>query len=191
MDSIEKDIRGTGRDSCIYLYFQNSEDHQPTVSDILINLLKQLLQQQQTEAIKGELKDKYDYWCRTKIFPGSSDYLDLFKAEIADLGTVYLVIDALDNCQSEQTRNEMHKLVKQLPSNVRTLFTTRTAIGLELSRPQKLHVVPDKDDITNYVKWRIQNDFMRRRIEGLDPMFERVIIREIIAASKGMSVQPL
>lgn len=195
INSLEKEFCENDDIACIYVYFQDGED-QPTSTDIFISLLKQLLRQQKHAIAAEGLKTKYQDWCDQKILPNKAttgEYLDLFKAQVATFETVYLVVDAFDNCQNssvERTQDKLQEAIEQLPNNIRVLVTSRLSWDARwvLKSWQALLVTPHDDDIEVYLNSRIKHDrAMQQKIkEASDPNFQRTIISEITMATRGM-----
>ena len=190
IDHLQKNVCRNRLSACIYLYFQGSGETKPTLTDIFVNLLVQLLQQKSSEHVEDILKAQYQIWSRTRVFPSPSDFESMLQAEISTFGTVHLVIDALDDFEQEETRRRVVEIVNSLPSNVNTLITSRTGwlLGRELEADQELQIVPKADDIAKYVRSRISNDEVMRREVLLNTRndIEQDIINSITTASKGM-----
>ncbi|KAH6683643.1 ankyrin repeat-containing domain protein [Plectosphaerella plurivora] len=186
--SLLKEPCDTGDFAVTYLYFRDGQGL--TLDNILISLIKQLVQQQKSDAVVSLLKEKYLHWCHTRIFPESTEYEDMLKSAALVFTTVYLVIDALDSLPNEALTNDIIDVLKDLPSNVRVLFTSRTGWlpGQDIGQRQELAVVPSAADVRKYVKSRIQGDeVMRRALAKEDgPGFEETMVQQIISASEGM-----
>lgn len=166
-------------------------------ADILISLLKQLLQQAGSNGTISEvLKAKYKFWCDQKILPNKAstdEYLDFFKAQVTAFKMVYLVIDAFDNIQNsscKKTQDKLQEAIKELPSKVKILLTSRNSWHgrWDFKSCQELTVEPRDDDIEKYVKYRIEkNRAMQKKVkEASYPNFQYTITSKIMKATGGM-----
>lgn len=162
IDSLDNQCRQTLDTICIYLFFHEKDATAPLASNIWASLILQLLQKQAPGGIANDLKSEFnDCLQRSHSLPPSR-YHWLFKAQASIFKTVYLVIDGLDNCPNsscEPTQRLVLDAIKDLPSNVRTLVSSRTDLDIRRLKPsQTLVVTPQKQDIIGYVKARIESD---------------------------------
>ena len=98
----------------------------------------------------------------------SSEYFHMFTTQAAIFKTVYLVIDALNICQSisrENTWKDLRRALGNLPSTVRVLVTFRDSmnpVDSSLSEigggGKELLVTPTEQDLATYVRRRIEQD---------------------------------
>lgn len=166
VDFIEKQIQGQDEVACIYFFFQ-AEKHPVPLTRIWATLLTQLLSANSSN-IASALKKKFTDPYKRSAALDSSEYFDLFKAQVATVKTVYLVIDALDSCQNaprEATLKGFQKALADLPDNVRILFTSRdNYIGKDIGAHQELSITPREADVSAYVKNRIADDRRLRSV---------------------------
>ncbi|RTE71897.1 hypothetical protein BHE90_013705 [Fusarium euwallaceae] len=162
IDYLEKQHRQRKDAICVYLFFHEKDATTPLATSIWASPILQLLQKQAPGGIAEELTSEFNK-CLQGSYPlHPSRYFDLFKAQANTFKTVYLIIDGLDNCPNsphESTQQQVLNAIKDLPTNVRILVSWR--IGLDTHHPeasQILPVVPEKSDITAYVKSRIEGD---------------------------------
>lgn len=172
------------------MYFQDGEDHQPALNDVLINLATQLLRQQPSDNVGAEWKDMYNAWWRTRIFPDATSYEKIVRSEMSKFRVVYIVIDALDNYSDKRQRNALLEFIKRLPGNCKVLVTSRTGwLPIRKFGAQyQMEVIPNKSDIDTYVENRIQNDESLRLAisEESCQTFRESISDSISMVSKGM-----
>ncbi|KAK4084332.1 uncharacterized protein Triagg1_812 [Trichoderma aggressivum f. europaeum] len=143
------------------------EKHAVPLRRIWATLLTQLLSANPSN-ITSALKEKFTDPFRRSAALDSSEYFDLFKAQVATVKTVYLIIDALDSCQNaprEATLKGFQKALVDLPDNVRILFTSRdNYIGKDVGAHRELSITPREADVLTYVKNRIADDGRLRSV---------------------------
>jgi Cdc6-like AAA superfamily ATPase len=139
-----------------YVYYNyKSEADQDTVS-ILAAILKQLLQSRPS-ALGPVERLRQEHACRgTK--PSLNDILDTLQDVLAQYSHVYIVVDALDECQSETRRQllpKLHELQKR--TDVRLMATSRFVPHIEDDFKQsiRLEVRSSKEDVKRYVAGQI------------------------------------
>ncbi|KAL6829146.1 ankyrin repeat-containing domain protein [Trichoderma sp. SZMC 28015] len=166
IDFIEKQIQSQDEAACIYFFFQ-AEKHAVPLARIWATLLTQLLSANSSN-MASALKNKFTSPFKRSAALDSSEYFDLFKAQVATVKTVYLVIDALDSCQNaprEATLKGFLKALVDLPDNVRILFTSRdNYIGKDIGANRELSITPREADVSTYVKNRIADDRRLRSV---------------------------
>lgn len=191
VDSLEEESKDKDTHACIYLYFQDGDNRQPPATEILVNLVTQLLQQQErlSEDVTTLCKDKYRIWWQTSDFPEASDYEEMLKAEASSYEAVYLVLDALDNYHHKESREELLGIISRLPDNIKILITTRTGWlpGRDLNAQHIIRATPNRNDVDIYVRTRIQNDdVLRQKMAKVNSLTLDQIVADIMAASHGM-----
>lgn len=181
---------------CIDLLFHKTEYKAPLMPDIWGGLLLQLLQSQGPRGIANELVLEFDKCLRGMYALHPSRYLALFKAQAKTFSRVYLVIDGLNDCPSspdEKTQQELLNAIGELPSNVKTLVTSRTDLPIYRSKAsQTLLVTPRQSDVVAYTKSRIEGDPNLYQVLKEDQQIDW-LTQSIadLASTSGMSVSPL
>ncbi|KAL1877362.1 hypothetical protein VTK73DRAFT_8657 [Phialemonium thermophilum] len=198
--SLELESEGADGIACIYIYFQSGAEHQASFTSILICLLRQLFQRRQSIELLEALRSMCKDWWELHKPPRSEAFVQLFRDGLATFQTVYLVLDALDNCQNspvEPTRDRLHEEIRTLPPNVMILVTSRDGwqVGRDLGADRELRITPQRSDVENYVRSRIKNhDILRREVARSDGIrFEQSIVGVVTRAalSSSMYVPPL
>ncbi|KAF4342049.1 hypothetical protein FBEOM_3980 [Fusarium beomiforme] len=176
--------------ACIYTYFRGT---QTRIESIVLDLLKQLLQQQKTDELAKDLSDKYIDWCRHRKYPSLQEYQLLLITLCKSFSQVYLVIDGLDNCidsNHEKTRELVEALIRSLRGYLKILVTSRSDVLCEdIIKPDAtLRVVPRDGDIRLYVESRIDNKLSIRENtnQSETPVLRNEIIERVTDATKGI-----
>lgn len=196
IDSLEKDASGGANNACVYVYFSNSEDSGLNFGDIFISLTLQLIHHHVDSANSSmdSLKKMYNNRRYGKVFHTGHDYLDMFASQAAAFDHVFLVFDALDNCEdsaNERTQELLHKaIIKQLPTNVKILATSRSSPSSLWRRggTNVLSIKADPADLAAYVHDRIEtHGHMESLInEHPDANFKMTVIQKVIQATSDM-----
>lgn len=194
IDSLEKGPPDAANNACVYVYFSNSEEQQQFhFADIFISLTLQLIHRGGDSSIET-LRSIYNNRRYGKVFHVGDDYVDMFAAQTTAFDKVFLVFDALDNCDNstkERTRELLQKaIIKQLPSNVKVLATSRWApSGLwKREGSKELAVKADQADLAAYVQDRIDS---HGHMQGLinehpDANFKMTVTEKVVQATGGM-----
>ena len=176
--------------ACFYLNWQESR----TTTDIIANLLKQLLERNPTLA--KEIKDLYEqYQERRETRLSSKDISQLFHREASQISSFFIILDALDECIGGETSStkilfELGKIPK-----VRLMIT---------GRPGVEHVVLSKCKDTATLEIRGSDEDIRKAIDTQlnttthsvfgameeDPTLRSAILDAIVTKARGMYYPP-
>ncbi len=148
--------------SIIYFYFDFQSREKQLVQGLLSSMVAQLNQNNQTF---GLLEAFYNSHSRGKLRPTLQDLKDLIRRMIDKSGSVYLFIDALDECEE---RKELLEILQELRSwnqgNIHTLATSRRETDIEASLAIiatdsiSLEESVIQEDILSFVRHQLQHD---------------------------------
>lgn len=174
VDHLEHHIKKENQAAaCVYVYFNDAVANEQDAVKLFANILMQLVQQQKADRTAGEVK-------KLETLPGRVSYISfeewihLVNAEVELFATVFLVIDALNECQDNldnSARQVFLKGILQLGWKVKILVTSRPASALErkFSADQQLKIETDPADLKLYVLSRIrQNEDIQKYLEKLE-----------------------
>jgi hypothetical protein len=176
--------------ACFYLNWQESR----TTTDIIANLLKQLLERNPT--LSKEITDLYEqYQGRRETKLSSKDICQLFHREASQISSFFIIIDALDECTGGET--SCTKILFELGKipNVRLMIT---------GRPGVEHVVLSKCKDTATLEIRASDEDIRKAIDTQlittthtvsgameeDPTLRSDILDVIVIKASGMYYPP-
>ncbi|TPX09027.1 uncharacterized protein E0L32_001712 [Thyridium curvatum] len=111
IEHLEKEIAHQDRMACIYLHFQQP-DQQIAPSKIIASLLRQLVKQKRMYPVVEAILVTHGEYEKNKVPPSAEQYLELLLAEMNAFRQVYLVLDALENCNQSAFVLE---IIKKLP----------------------------------------------------------------------------
>jgi hypothetical protein len=156
------------------------------VSELIASLIQQLSMQQNT--VPYEVRALYLSHRPSRTRPVLLEYLNVLRDLTAHFSQVYIVIDALDECEEVNgTRKTLIEELRNL-SGARVLFTSRYLGDIE----QMLHDVPrlevraSDSDISCFLRYQIRKE---RRLVAFckqDPTLHDDLIEKIIRQADGM-----
>jgi predicted ATPase len=169
-----------------YIYCNFKRKNEQRLEDLLANVLKQLAQAR--SSLPQSVKSLYDRCKFSKTRPSINDISIALCSVAAEFSRVFILIDALDECQVNDSCRA--KLVLQL-SQIQTkcganLFATSRFIPDITERFEReawLEIRASEQDIKRYVDGHIDElpRFVRR-----DPELQEEISSKIIKATDGM-----
>ncbi|KAK3346564.1 hypothetical protein B0T25DRAFT_280871 [Lasiosphaeria hispida] len=197
-DHLEKEI-GTANNNkaCVYTSFKFHDDNeaQPTIEILVANLLMQLVRQQKTDKVHQKLVEAYHSFQSHEGSLGQEELKTLVEIQVKAFSSVFLIIDALENCSNDPStgiREAFVKLIRKLPENCKILVTSRSgmSIGRQFEASQRIKLQASPADIKLYVQNRIRtNDEMLHLVkDGMskNPGFEDDISAIIIKKAQGI-----
>lgn len=170
--------------AAIYCNFKDSILQTP--ENLLAGLCAQLIQQS-LKSISKVLDDLYTTHNSSKTRPTWKDIVRIFEGYVTNLDTVYLVIDAVDEC-SEDVRDVLLQYFKIFPSNVRLLVTTRhiDEIIREFRDSPMIEIRANHSDLQTFITSSIASN--RRLADHVrnDASLEQDICERVISKADGM-----
>lgn len=169
----------------IYFSYSDLEEQKPT--KVIACILKQLLSRKRhlpsvVESFYNSFNDK------TEI-PGFHPLLDLLRTLSSEFSTIWILLDALDECE-EGPRDEILSPLLELNRQSFRLFVTARpylkytrSIQRSLETASRAQIVPDSFGLERYVRQRLQN-----AKQGLRPEFVDEIVLKLVPNAGGMWV---
>ncbi|KAL8994017.1 MAG: hypothetical protein Q9188_007184 [Gyalolechia gomerana] len=147
--------------AAIYCNFKERDQQSP--ENLLAGCCVQLIQPSRNP-FPEVFTDVYRKHDSGRTRPVWEDIVRIFEDSIKNLDTVYLVVDALDEC-SEDARKKLLDYFKSLPANIKLLVTTRhiAQITREFYDSPKVEIRADPIDLRKYITTRIAGN---RKLEG-------------------------
>ena len=156
-----------------------------TLENLLAGLCMQLIQA--SLPLPGTLTNAYCTYREKGTRLGREDILETLEEVSKSFGTVYLVIDALDECL-EEVRSPLILHLKALSPSIRLLLTTRPIDGIlsEFRNETTLEISANSEDLRRYIGSRIEgNSRLARQLQGKTALAHE-ICDGIIAKADGM-----
>lgn len=172
-----------------YVYFDYMEQTQQTLGLVLASLVKQLLGQ--LPQIPTGIQDLHERLRGGQKRPNFEDLFGTLRAILTKFSRIFLVFDALDECDQENQRKDLLPLFHRLVGlGINVFLTSRPHpedIQLSLSNAEKVQISAKKEDIAIYVEQTInQNPRARRIVE--QGKCKDMIIAGLVDCARGMQV---
>lgn len=153
IDSLLKPIQDTSV-GVAYIYCNYKDQKEQDVTSILAAILKQLVQGQ--PSLAEPLARLHKQHAQNGTRPSADEIFTALQSIISDLPTVYIVIDALDECRnSDGTRRGLLARIRGLQSkaDVRFLATSRLLPDIvdEFKDSRRLEVRASDEDVRRFV----------------------------------------
>jgi len=177
-----------------YVYFDYKDRARQAPEVILAELVKQLAfrrtDSQADESLSPYIEEMYDKMHPKDKRPAMSDLRELFTSLAAEFREVYLIFDALDECNEDQRKvllSFMMRLTLDRKGDVRfkILITGRPQMQLAFTdeAPLQLAIVPDKEDMKLAIKGKIEAAKKKNKISA---QLELDIVATVLGKAYGM-----
>jgi Cdc6-like AAA superfamily ATPase len=161
-------------------------------TDFLLEAILQQLVQAENPRVVTLAKNLYKQHKTRETRPSRNEVLNTLQAVLAELTTVYIVVDALDECSTEDnTRDHLLTQLGQLQeiADMRLLFTSRKIPGIvdKVGDALKIEVRAHDEDIRCYLGGQLHRlpDCVQKDA-GLNTMIQEKLVEVI----NGMCVLP-
>lgn len=187
VDHLYSKVHSDPKTGIAYIYCNYQRQDEQKLDSLLASILKQLAESQ--PLLPKSVRDLYDRHKNSKTRPSCDELLSSLQSVMATYSRVFLVVDALDECQVAdgcRTRflSELFKL--QTKSRINILATSRDS--LEISKHFKdngatLEIRASTSDVARYLEGQMPYlpSFVQR-----DPTLQKEITECISEAVDGM-----
>jgi hypothetical protein len=172
-----------------YVYCNYKELRNQTATNLIASLLQQLVQQQLN--LSDAVIALYEKHINKRTRPSLVEYSNLLQSVVHDFSKVFIIIDALDEyIEEDGTRDHFLTEIRRLQPDIHLLVTSRWLpdIEHELKGLIRLEIRASDEDVTKYVKARIENGTRLKRYVNDDPTLLDAIIDTVVKNSQGMYV---
>ena len=170
----------------MFVYCNYKDVEKQTVTNLLSCLIRQLLIQK-PQSVLREAAALYESHHSVGTSPSVVEYINVLEAAVSRLATLYIVIDALDECSDEHGGRKT--LISELSRlKLQLLVTSRDlpSIGRQLQDAIHLDVCAREDDILNYIGTRIANSERLSAHVAKDEQLKDVIRTTVATRAGGM-----
>jgi len=167
--------------------FCNYKEPEKAVT-LMGSLLQQIVLRQSD--ISDDICRLYKTHVTKRTHPSILEYSTLLKAECRPLSTLFVIVDALDECASE-SKDEFLKELQDLRPKLRLMITSRPSImniTYYFEDAVSLEIRPGNEDIKIYLEERLQRESRLRTYIQEDPSLHNDIIKAIVDKAEGMLV---
>lgn len=174
-----------------FLYCNYKERNEQTAQALIGSLAQQLVQRYPD--VPSGLKVLYDEHSRnrqTPTPPTVPECLQLLKSQLVCCQTTFLVVDALDECD-DQTSRELCAQLRNLPKSTHLLITSRPnpELAVQIRPSTQLEIRASNKDIEMYLQDRIENTEPRlNQLTQEDPELRPLVVKTILDKAQGMYV---
>ena len=170
-----------------YLYCNFRRQHEQKPTDLLLSLLKQLVQEQ--PSIPESVKILYTHHKGKRTQPSFDEISKALHSVLADYSRSFIIIDALDECQAtDGSRSKLLSEILNLQAKTGAgLFLTSRylpEIVKEFEESISLEIRASDEDVLRYIDGRI-SWLLRSRISKYQDL-QNTIRKEILKAVDGM-----
>lgn len=170
-----------------YVYFDYMERDQQKPIYVLASFLKQLAGQ--IPSICKELEIFYDKLLAQQRRPRFEELYTILLATIKSFSRVFLIFDALDECDQEDQRKELLPFFHRLANYGISVFLTSRPhpddIHSSLHNATMIELSAKKEDIGSYIQQRIEDNPRAKRLVEQGNCKDR-IVSELTESVKGM-----
>jgi hypothetical protein len=168
----------------VFMYCNYKDQARQTIPELVASLLKQVLQvqPQTSENIKSFYKHHFFQGSR----PNCSELREAFQSEIGT-STVFLVVDALDECL-ERDQEILILELKSLASDLHLMVTSRPLPLIEQLFQGAIHleIRATDDDVQKYIRSRILRERRLKVHVAKDKELQNNVEDKVMANVRGM-----
>lgn len=169
------------------MYFEYTEREQQTPVNVLASLVRQLAAQ--TPKLPAKLEDLYEKLESKGKKPKFEELFTALVATFESFGQVFLIFDALDECDPRNQRRELLPLFHRMRKSGASIFVTSRQYPEDIQESfrdsAKIELSPKENDIGAYIQQRIDEDARARRLVRQAKCQDR-IVSELVDGSQGM-----
>jgi arsenate reductase-like glutaredoxin family protein len=182
LESTFEDVDDVGL-ACIYFNYKS----RTTPKETIANILKQLLER--TLTLSDDVEKFYRAHQKRDTQPTLPELSNLLRLESSRLSSVFIVVDALDECTADE--NVGFKILSELHqiSQTRFMITGRPYAAGLVTRfdPCDLHIRANDDDVKRVLEAELMNPSFHKCLHE-DGGLRAVVIQAIMAKADGMYV---
>jgi hypothetical protein len=170
-----------------FIYCNYKQRDAQTLVNLVASLWAQLVHNR--TALSHDAKELHATHVKTGTRPSLSNILNILQSEIGRLSKVYIIVDALDECHQDWTRDLITELRKLLPA-VNLLVTSRPhdIIASMFKGASQLEVEANVEDVRAYVLGRISRSNQLSQHVATNPYLRDEILKGVVASARNMYV---
>ena len=168
-----------------YIYCNYRQQLEQAPADLLLSLLKQLVQEQ--PSLPEKVKTLYDCHKDKRTRPSFDEISKVLHSIVADYSRAFILVDALDECQEEGRRSLLSEIFCLQAKTGASFFTTSRdilEITKEFKRSTSLSIRASNEDVRKY----LDGHMSRLKCVSQNLTLQEKIKTEIAKAVDGMYV---
>ena len=172
-----------------YIYCNYQERLRQKPNDLISSLTRQLVEQE--GSVSGDLVSLYQRHAMPGTRPSGSELQKLLVSTASMFSSLFIVIDALDEC-SETSRSALGSNLHSILPNANLFYTSRRLSDIErmFKGYPRLEIRASDSDVQRYISDRIPHETRLARHIEADSSLKEVISDVIVRKSDGMWVLP-
>ncbi|KAL4942968.1 hypothetical protein BDV06DRAFT_221659 [Aspergillus oleicola] len=165
-----------------FLYCSYERQDNQSCEDLLRSLLSQLTLEQ--EVLPPRIRHLYDWHHQGRGRPSKQEIVKELHSAVNDYSTVFVLIDALDECKDDTTRRSLLAEMAQLQqtSDIRLMLTSRPSISMNHNNAIELPIQAMDQDVHQYLTAQLG---CLSRIVERDELLQQEIQTRISQAANG------
>ena len=173
-----------------FAYCNYKEHDMQTLANLIGSLVQLLVHCY--GAITDEIREIYTQYNPKNIRPSEEEFSKILLSLIGKFSHVYIVVDALDECNPKIKSKFIEKL-RELPVNIRLLCTSRRLGDIQeaFNDVPHLEIRASDEDVARYVEAQILQVPKLVRFCKKAGDLQSTIIEKLVKKAKGMYVSPL
>jgi nucleoside phosphorylase len=168
-----------------WIYLNYREKDLQSLENIFASLLRQVIQQSggDTEALITSIGVG---WKQGK--PNLTAYKNMLQKALQQYSKIFIVIDALDESQSQTLRRELVCELRSLRPIISLLITSRPLRDMQnvLGDASQIKIMARSEDVKKYLDSFLKANKNLRKLVDADPKLESVITTFVIKSDNGM-----
>ncbi|KAJ0413510.1 hypothetical protein BJY00DRAFT_319712 [Aspergillus carlsbadensis] len=172
-----------------YIYCNYARREEQTPATLLSSILLQVLQRSDDQALPADVLSLYESHKKYGTRPTSKELTGLLSKLTSPYDTVFIVIDALDECsESDDETIRFVSTVRSIGPNVVLLCSSRFSTTFEtyFASTKKVEILARDEDITMFLDSQINQQMRLSKHVRSDPALRQEIIEFITGECQGM-----
>lgn len=132
----------------------------------------------------------YSKHCQLDTRPTLTELSTVLQQEADKFSTVFIVVDALDECPDEKTRTKLVLELQKLGPSVKLMITGRSHVMSNITATfafaVQLDITAHDTDIEKFVEGQIELEPYLRRFASKDKEFRDLIRNTLVSKANGM-----
>jgi hypothetical protein len=162
-----------------FFYFEKAKQELQSVDQVLSSILRQFAGKKSEGDFTPDLVSTY-HSCRSQgKRPDSERLLAIITSFRSKYSSMYVILDALDECRDQSTITEI--ILQLSAASIRVLTTSRlpdTEVG-PFEQATTIEIIADMDDIKNYLTKRLSK-------ERWSSKFKNKVVASLGVSAKGL-----
>jgi hypothetical protein len=184
VDSLWEIYNADSTTALAFFFCEFGRQQEQTADSILLSILKQLVERR--SSLSDSIQAFYELFDHGRKRPGHRDIIGALHAECSSYSKVFIVMDALDECNvSQELLSDLFTFQKDC--NVNFMATSRSIpeIASHFQGSKSIVIHASKEDVSSFIEEQIR---CKPKLAKLDRTLQDDIKASIVKSVKGMCV---